>query len=134
MVQDTVGGQTQAVVTSIPLVEPHHRTGKLRVLGVTTPRRLDTLPDVPTVGETLPGFRVGGLGVLVAPAGTPADAVQRMNRAMDQVVRDKEYKDRLGSFGFSVTDAGTPQSVVEFVRGERENWDRIMKGLNIQPQ
>ena len=48
--------------------------------------------------------------------------------------RSREYRERLGSFGFVVTDAGTPESIAEFVRGERENWDRIMKGLNIQPQ
>jgi tripartite-type tricarboxylate transporter receptor subunit TctC len=134
MVSDTVGGQTQAVITSVPLVEAHHRSGKLRVLGVTTPRRLESLPDVPTVAETLPSFRVGGLGVLVAPANAPAEMVQRMNQEVDKVVRDREYRDRLTGFGFAVSDAGTANSLPEFVRAERENWERIMKGLNVQPQ
>jgi tripartite-type tricarboxylate transporter receptor subunit TctC len=132
--QDTAGGRTQVIVTSLPVIEPHAKAGRLRLLGVTTPRRLESLPDVPTVGETLPGFRVGGLGILVAPAGVPADIVQRMNREVDAVVRDREYVQRLLTFGFSVSDAGTPQSIAEFVRTERENWDRIMKGLDIQPQ
>jgi tripartite-type tricarboxylate transporter receptor subunit TctC len=134
LAQNLVSGQIQAAVTSVPVVETYHRSSKARILGITTPRRLDTLPDVPTVGETLPGFRVGGLGILMAPAGTPADIVQKMNREVDAVVRDKDYRERLASFGFSVSDAGTPQSIPEFVRTERENWDKIMKGLNIKPQ
>jgi len=101
---------------------------------VTTPRRLPTLPDVPMVSETLPGFRVGGLGILMAPAGTPPDIVQRMNREVDAVVKEPEYVKRLASFGFVVTDAGTAQSIAEFIRTERQNWDRIMTTLNIKPQ
>ncbi len=134
MAQNAVAGQIHGLVASVPVVETYHRSGKLRILGITTPRRLESLPDIPAVAETIPGFRVGGLGILVAPAGTPADAVQRMNRATDAVVREKEYRERLASFGFSVSDAGTLQSIPEFVRTERENWDRIMKGLNIQPE
>jgi tripartite-type tricarboxylate transporter receptor subunit TctC len=57
-----------------------------------------------------------------------------MNREVDAVVKDKEYRDRLATFGFVVTDAGTPASIAEFVRSERDNWGQIMKGLNIQPQ
>lgn len=134
LVQDAIGGQTQVAVSSIPVMETAHRSGKLRILGITTPRRLESLPDVPTVGETVPGFRVGGLGVLVAPAGTPVEAIQKVNREIDVLMKDREYRDRLVGFGFSMSDAGTPQSIAEFVRGERENWGQIMKGLNIQPQ
>ncbi|MFM9967993.1 MAG: Bug family tripartite tricarboxylate transporter substrate binding protein [Burkholderiales bacterium] len=134
LIQDAIGGQTQAAVTSIPLMETAHRSGKLRIIGVTTPRRLESLPDIPAVGETLPGFRVGGLGILAAPAGTPVEAMQRTNREIDSLMKDKEYRERLVGFGFSVSDAGTPQSIADFVRAERENWGQIMKGLNIQPQ
>jgi tripartite-type tricarboxylate transporter receptor subunit TctC len=70
----------------------------------------------------------------VAPAGTPEDIVYRMNREVDAIVKERDYVQRLLGFGFSVTDAGTPQSIAEFVRSERDNWDKIMKGLNIQPQ
>lgn len=134
LVQDTIGGQTQAAVSSIPVMETAHRSGKLRILGITTARRLDSLPDIPTVGETVPGFRVGGLGILFAPAGTPAEVIQKVNREIDALMKDGEYRGRLAGFGFSVSDAGTPQSIPEFIRGERENWGQIMKGLNIQPQ
>jgi tripartite-type tricarboxylate transporter receptor subunit TctC len=116
------------------MLESYVKSGRLRLLGVTTARRFPGLEEVPTVGETLPGFRMGGLGILVAPAGVPGDIVQRMNREVDVIVREREYVQRLLTFGFTVTDAGTPASIAEFVRTERENWAKVIAGLGITPQ
>lgn len=134
MLQDTAGGRLQYALASLPMLESYVKSGRLRLLGVTTPKRFPGFEDVPTVGETLPGFRMGGLGILAAPAGLPGEIAQRMNREVDAIVREREYVQRLLSFGFTVTDAGTPGSIAEFVRAERENWSKVIAGLGIQPQ
>jgi tripartite-type tricarboxylate transporter receptor subunit TctC len=134
MLQDAAGGRLQYALASLPMLESYVKSGRLRLLGVTTARRFPGFEEVPTVGETLPGFRMGGLGILVAPAGAPGEIVQRMNRDVDAIVREREYVQRLLTFGFTVTDAGTPASIAEFVRAERENWAKVIAGLGITPQ
>ncbi|MDO8598376.1 MAG: tripartite tricarboxylate transporter substrate-binding protein, partial [Sulfuricaulis sp.] len=134
MLQDTVAGRTQVLITSIAAMESHRRVGKLRVLGVTSPNRFPGFADVPTVAETLPGFRAGGFGILVAPTGTPADIIRTLNAAVDPLVKEPEFVQRLLSFGYTASDAGTPQSLAEFIRAEGELWDRIIKDVGIQPE
>jgi tripartite-type tricarboxylate transporter receptor subunit TctC len=134
MLQDVVGGTTRIVFNSVGNVDPFRKAGKLRVIAVSAGSRLPFLPDVPTIGETLPGFKIVGTGIMAAPAGTPAAIVQRVNRELDQYERETEYQQRLASFGIATSGAGTAQSIAEFIRGERELWDRIMRGLNVQPQ
>jgi len=104
------------------------------VVAISASARLPFLPEVPTIGETLPGFKLVGVGIMAAPAGTPPAIVQRVNRELDAYEREPEYQNRLASFGIATSGAGTAQSIAEFIRSEREGWDKIMKGLNVQPQ
>jgi tripartite-type tricarboxylate transporter receptor subunit TctC len=134
MLQDTVAGRTQVLITTIAAMESNRRAGKLRVLAVTSPERFPALADIPTVAETLPGFRAGGFGILVAPAGTAANIMRTLNAAIDPLVKEPEFVQRLLSFGFTARDAGTPQSLAEFIRAEGELWDRIVKEVGIQPE
>ncbi len=134
MLTDAVGGQTQMVFNSVANVDTFRKAGKLRVIGISAGRRLPFMSDIPTIGETLPGFKIVGVGIMAAPAGTPAAIVQRVNREMDAFEKEAEYQSRLESFGIATSGAGTPQSIAEFIRSERELWDRIMKGLNVQAQ
>ena len=134
MLQDAAEGRTQVVFVSMQALDSYRRSGKLRIIGVGTTRRFPGLEEVPTIAETVPGFRAGGIGILVAPSGTPADILQRMNRALDPIVRDPDYAKRLLAIGFVSSDAGTPQSLVETIRAEREMWDKIMKVAAIEPR
>jgi tripartite-type tricarboxylate transporter receptor subunit TctC len=134
MLGDLVSGQTPMVVNSVANMEAFRKAGKLRLIAITADKRLPFLPDVPTVAETLPGFKIVGIGIMAAPAGTPASIIQRVNREVDALEKEPEYQNRLQSFGITASGAGTPQSIAEFIRAERANWDRIMKGLNVQPQ
>ena len=134
MLQDAAQGRTQAVFGSIAALETYRKSGRLKVLAVGTPNRFPGLDDIPTFSETLPGFRAGGTGILVTPAGTPAAIIQRMHRELDIVVRNTDYQQRLLSFGFTSSNAGTSESIAEFIRGERELWEKIVRTVGIQRQ
>ncbi len=135
MLQDAVAGRTQVVFTTVGILEPFRKAGKLRVLGVTSVNRFPGWPEVPAITEILPGYnKIVGIGILVAPAGTPADIVQRLNREINVIAREPEVVRRLLAVGITNSGAGTPQSVAEFMRAERENWDKMLTGVNVQPQ
>jgi tripartite-type tricarboxylate transporter receptor subunit TctC len=135
LIQDLVAGRTQIAFYSIGLLDPHRRAGKVRALAVTSGTRYPMLPDIPTVSETLPGYRVGGMGLLVAHSGTSLDIVERLNREIDHIVRDPSYVAKLNSFGFDNTDgARTQKGLREFMRLERETWDAVFKQVKFEPQ
>lgn len=134
LVQDAVAGRLQVVFTEINLVEPYRKAGKLRVLGVTSAKRFPLWESVPAISETLPGYKIAGLGILWAPTGTSSAIVQRMNREIDTIVKEPDYVQKLLSIGFTTNGAGSAQSIAEFIRSERDNWDRMLSGVNIQPQ
>lgn len=134
MLQDAVAGRTAMVVNSLANVDALRKAGKLRVIGISAANRFPAAQDVPTIAETLPGFKIVGFGLLSAPAGTPAGIIQRLNREIDLYVREPEYVQRLLSVGITNSGAGTPESLAEFIRNEREIWDKIMKGMDVHPQ
>ena len=134
MLQDAAQGRVQLVFGSIAALETYRKSGRLKVLAVGTPNRFPGLDNIPTFSETLPGFRAGGTGILMAPAGTPAPILQRMQQELDPIVRNPDYQHRLLSFGFTSSDAGTPASIAEFIRGERELWEKIVKTVGITRQ
>ena len=81
------------------------------------------------------GYRIGGMGMMVAPTGTPAEIVQRLNREIDPITRDPEYRARLASFGFDNSDgARTLAGLEDVIRNEREYWGNLLRELNFEPQ
>jgi tripartite-type tricarboxylate transporter receptor subunit TctC len=134
MLQDAVAGITPMIITTIGALAPFKEAGQLRVLAVTSAQRFPGWPDVPTVGETLSGYKIVGIGILVAPAATNRAIVQRLNREIDRIVREPEVVQQLDRLGMTNSGAGSPESVAEFMRLERENLDRVLGGLNIKPQ
>jgi len=82
----------------------------------------------------VPGVQMDGWFVLMAPAGTPADIVQRMNREMGVVLDRKDIQDRIIAFGLATTGAGTPESTAEFIAREQEKWRTLAQELNIEKQ
>jgi tripartite-type tricarboxylate transporter receptor subunit TctC len=134
MMQDAVAGTMPMIITTIGVVAPLRESGQLRTLAVTSAERFPGWPDVPTVAETLPGYKIVGIGILVAPAATDREIVQRFNREIDRIVREPDVVELLHTLGMTNSGAGTPESVAEFMRVERENLDRMLNGLNITPQ
>ena len=133
-IQDTIAGRTQVVLVSSAALLPFLKRGDLRPLAVSAGKRVRGLEDVPTLSETFPGFEYVGWFALLAPAGSPAAALQRVNRDMDKVLTDPEVAQRLFDLGLVNEGAGTPESLNEFLRAERERWSKLVKEIGLQPE
>jgi tripartite-type tricarboxylate transporter receptor subunit TctC len=134
MAQDTMAGNIQLMVGSMPPVAGAVKAGKLRWIAVSSDQRFPGYPDLPTIAETLPGFRIDGWFVVVAPAGTPAPILQKFNREIDAVFKSQEIRTRALGFGLGVSDAGTPESTQAFIRAEQERWRGLVAELGMEAQ
>jgi tripartite-type tricarboxylate transporter receptor subunit TctC len=131
---DLLAGRVSAMTTSTTAAFPHVRSGRLRVLGVTTARRVAVMPEVPTIAEAgVPGYEsVQWWGLLVA-AGTPGEIVARLNRDVVSVMNVPDIKERFEREGMTVV-AGAPQEFAAYIRTETLKWAKIVKSAGIQPE
>ena len=134
MVQDVAGGINQVMMSSIAAANAVVQAGKVRRLAVTSDMRFPGLPDLPTLRETVPGVVMNGFFAIVAPAGTPADIVARLNREIGLYLSGPEIRDRLLAFGLATAGGGTPESSAAAIRKEQEQWRAFGKELNVEPQ
>jgi tripartite-type tricarboxylate transporter receptor subunit TctC len=132
--QDTVGGTTDLSMQAVPAVAALLKNGTLKGLAVTSAKRLPGLEQIPTVGETYAGFELTGWFVMVAPTGTPADIVQRMNMEMDRALRMPAVQARMNELGIFSEGAGTPATVQSFINTERDTWTKLVRELGIQAE
>ena len=133
-IQDTVAGRTQYTVMGIPAVVNLVKDGRLRPIAVSSAKRLPGLESIPTLAETLPGFAYVGWFALVAPTGTPADVIGKINRDLTQILSDSENVQRLRDLGIYTDGAGTPESTGQFFASERERWAQVIKGIGMLPE
>ncbi len=133
-IQDTVTGRTQVTILAVPAAAPRIRNAELRPLGASFAQRVPGYENVPAIAETYPGFELVGWFLMVAPAGTPSQIVQRVNREMDRILKDPETAQRLRGLGFFTEGAETPEAVGEAIRADREKWGRIVKEIGIPPE
>ena len=134
-IQDTVAGRTQTIISAVAPVESFAKNGKLRRLAVSSAKRMPGLDELPTMADTIEGFKIDGGGfAVVAPAATPADAVQRLNRAIAVILRDAEFGRQMFSLGQIPANGAPPEAIAEYLRSERERWGKIFRDLAIQPQ
>lgn len=124
---DLVAGRLQLSFDNIPPALPHIRAGRLRALAVTSPRRSPLLPDLPTVTEAgLAKFEVTAWFGLLVPAGTPAEAIDRLHSEAAKALDDPAVRERLTALGFEV-GASTPQEFAAFIREEAGRWTPIIR-------
>jgi tripartite-type tricarboxylate transporter receptor subunit TctC len=123
---DLLGGQVQVLFSSVPAAIELIRTKKLRALAVTTSTRAETLPDLPTVAEFVPGFEASQWYGVGAPKNTPAEIVETLNRAINAGLADPKLKAQLADLGGSVL-AGTPAQFGELVAAETEKWGDVVR-------
>jgi tripartite-type tricarboxylate transporter receptor subunit TctC len=129
---DLLGGQVQAMLDNMVTLIPHVKSGKLRALAVTSKERVAILPDVPTVSESgLPGFETGTWYGIVAPAGTPKDIVNKLQKESVRVIALPELRDRLLQQGLQPV-GDSPEEFARFIVAEREKAGRIVKAANIK--
>jgi tripartite-type tricarboxylate transporter receptor subunit TctC len=134
MVQDVAAGTVPVLISSMAASNAMVQAGKIRRLAISSSKRFPPLPDLPAINETVPGVNMDGWFVVVAPAGTPAEAVQRMNREIGEFLKGDQIRDRLTGFGLATSGAGTPQSTGEFIAREQANWRALAVELKIEPQ
>jgi tripartite-type tricarboxylate transporter receptor subunit TctC len=123
---DLVSGQMQMMFGSMPSMIQYVRQGTLRPLAVTTRVRSDVLPDVPTIGETVPGYEASDFYGLGAPAGTPPEIVARLNEEINKWLNDPAAKARLADLG-GMAAGGSPADAARLVVEETEKWAKVVK-------
>jgi tripartite-type tricarboxylate transporter receptor subunit TctC len=133
MVTDLLGGQLMAAVGGVSAGIGHIRGGTLRALGVTTAERIAQLPDVPTIGETVPGFEASGWSALVAPKNTPKEIVDKIAAAMSAVHGDAKFRERLADVGVTPL-VMPPDELGPFIVSETEKWGKVVKFAGLKPQ
>ena len=127
---DLLSGQVPVIVGSLLPVTPHLKTGRLRALGVTTAKRWHTLPNVPTVSETVPGYEVELWFGMMAPRGTPQPIINQLNAAVNKALQSADIKKNLEGAGM-IASGGTPERFGERIRKDYERWSKVVKESNI---
>ncbi len=131
---DLLGGQVEAMFVQVPNAQGHLAAGRLVALATPSPARLPALPAVPTIAELgWPGFDVATWFGLVAPAGTPAPVVARLNAEVGTLLRDPRTAAQLASQGMMV-DPGPPEAFGALIRSETERWTRVIRAAGIRPE
>ncbi len=134
MIQDVSSGLDQVMMSSIVAANPGVQAGKVRRLAVTSARRFPGLPDLPALQESVPGVVMNGLFAIVAPAGTPADVIARLNREIGRYLEQPEIQQRLIVLGLATDGSGTPESAGLAIRTEQEQWLAVAAELKVEPQ
>jgi tripartite-type tricarboxylate transporter receptor subunit TctC len=129
---DLLGGQVQVFFGPLPSSIAYIKAGRLRALAVTTERRAAALPDVPTVGESLPGYEASAWFGIGAPRGTPADIVDKLNKEINAALADPTMKAKLAEQGGELLP-GSPADFGKLIAAETEKWRRVIQAANIKP-
>jgi tripartite-type tricarboxylate transporter receptor subunit TctC len=130
---DLLGGQVQVMFASMPSSIEYIRAGKLRGIAVTTATRSEALPDVPTVGEFVPGYEESGWSGVGAPKATPAEIVEKLNKEINAGLADPKIKTRITALGSSVFP-GASADFGKLIAAETEKWSKVIKFANIKPE
>ena len=130
---DLLGGQVQVMFATMPASIEYIRAGKLRALAVTTATRSEALPDIPTVGEFVPGYEASAWYGIGAPKNTPAEIIDKLNKEINAGLADPKMKARLADLGGTVL-AGSPADFGKLIADETEKWAKVIKFAGIKPE
>ena len=129
-----LAGEIAANFPSVPTAMPYVKAGRLRGLGVTTVKRAQALPDVPSIAEAgLPGYEATQWFGLLAPAGTPRPIIDRLYQEAARALRAADLKERMTAEGLEVV-GGTPEEFADYIKSETEKWTKVIKAAGIKPQ
>jgi tripartite-type tricarboxylate transporter receptor subunit TctC len=133
-ITDLLGGQIQVLFTGAPAVIGQIKSGQLRALGVSSPQRLDSLPDVPTVAESgFKNFEADQWYGVVAPKGTPTDIVNKLNTQINRALQSPEMKTRLNNEG-AVATPSTPEVFGKLIQTEIARWKPVISSGRVTAQ
>ncbi|MBP8306788.1 MAG: hypothetical protein KAY46_05950 [Burkholderiaceae bacterium] len=131
MLADLLGGQIDFVIATLPTVVQQVKAGQTKALAIASTARVPQLPNVPTVGETLPGFEAWSWIGMLAPAGTPKDIVDQIQRAAKRVLESPEVNGRLTGDGFMVL-ATSPGEFRQRVQSESTRSGKLIRDKNVK--
>ncbi len=131
-IADVAAGQADVTLNGMLATYPLVKGGKLKLLAVSSPRRVAAIPDVPTIAESgLPGFETGSWQGVVAPPGTPREIVARLNGEIGRILATPEMRDKLGNQGADVR-TNSPEEFAVFIRAEKDRWAKVVKDANVK--
>jgi tripartite-type tricarboxylate transporter receptor subunit TctC len=125
-ITDLLGGQVHVMFAAMPSAIEHVRAGRLRALAVTTAARSPVLPDVPSVGEFVPGYEASSWYGIGVPKGTPPEVIDTLNKAVNAALADPKLKSRIGDLGGTML-AGSPAAFGMLIADETEKWAKVVK-------
>jgi tripartite-type tricarboxylate transporter receptor subunit TctC len=133
-INDLIGGQVNILFADVAAILPYTKSGMARPLGIGSGTRFSGLPDVPTVAEAgVPGFETGGFLALLAPVGTPREAIDAVNSAMVRTLASPGMRERLEGLG-TIPMSGTQDQLNQFLRREIDKWARVIKAADIKSE
>jgi tripartite-type tricarboxylate transporter receptor subunit TctC len=132
-VTDVLGGRVTMLFTTTISAAPHVKSGKLKALALTSAKRLPSMPDVPTISETLPGYQAEAFQGVVAPAGVPRAIIDKLGRELAEIVRTPEIGQRFEADG-AVPVGSTPQQFAVFLKSEMQKWARVISEAGIKQE
>jgi tripartite-type tricarboxylate transporter receptor subunit TctC len=133
MVTDLLGGQVQVAFGGISPSLEHIKAGNLRVLAVATAERLEALPNIPTIGETISGYEASGWCGVVAPKNAPVEVIGKLNREINAGLADPKFRATLADMGLTVF-ASSPAEFEKLIAVETEKWSKVVKFAGLKPE
>ena len=132
---DLIGGQVMMFSADFAVTVPQHKAGKIRGLAVTSAKRADAVPELPTVNEALglKDYELIAYFAVFAPAGTPPEVITRLNQAVNAAAQSKDVQERFAANGFAV-EPGTPEALAQRNRAETAKWERAIREAKIEAQ
>ena len=131
---DLLGGQTHAMLDNMVTLIPHVKSGKLRAIAVSTPQRVATFPEVPTISEAgVPGYDAGTWYGVCAPGGTPADVVAKLNAELVRAMKQPEVSAKIAEMGL-IAVGSTPAEFAQFIRQQRDMAGKLVKQAGLPQQ
>ncbi len=130
-ITDVVNGQIAYTIETVPAVAGLAKAGKLRMLGVTSTKRAEALPEVPTIAETLPGYEMFGWIGFMAPAGTPKNVVEKLSVETRKIMQDPELKTRFLNAGLEPAGS-TPAEFAQFMKKQNDRYASIVKQAGVK--
>jgi len=133
-ITDLLGGQVQVYFSAISESIEYTRAGRLRALAVATATRSQVLPDIPTLGEFVPGYEASGWQGIGAPKNTPTDIIDKLNKEVNAAIADPKLKARFADLGNTPLAGGSPADFGKLIADEAEKWAKVIRAANLKPE
>jgi tripartite-type tricarboxylate transporter receptor subunit TctC len=134
MLNDLIGGQLDLGFDNLAGSANQARAGAIRILAHGAAQRLPSLPDLPTIAETLPGYEAADWNGVLVPKGTPQGIIARLNAGLTEAMRDPAVLEKLAGLNIVPAPPGPPEAFEAFLRTERAKWGEIVRAANIRPE